>query len=251
MGEGNRKLSKRDPQSSLNLYREQGYLPEGLLNYLALLGWSMGEDREFFSQGAAGRGVHPGPGVSANPARFDLKKCTAINGDWIRALPADELARAGRRRCWSRRERAASRSPQADSRDPARGDPAGAGADGDARPGRRACSGSCSPTRRRSRRIPTTPRGCSGPTRAPGAAEPARGRALAATGRAVDARRQIEAALRRGAHRRASGLKPKVAFGSLRVAVDRPAGLPPLVRVASSSLGRERTLAADRRPALA
>ncbi len=38
MGEGNRKLSKRDPESSLNLYREQGYLPEGLLNYLALLG---------------------------------------------------------------------------------------------------------------------------------------------------------------------------------------------------------------------
>ena len=50
MGEGNKKLSKRDPQSSLNLYREEGYLPEGLINYLALLGWSMGEDREFFSR---------------------------------------------------------------------------------------------------------------------------------------------------------------------------------------------------------
>ena len=49
MGEGNKKLSKRDPQSSLNMYREEGYLPEGLVNYLALLGWSMGEDREFFS----------------------------------------------------------------------------------------------------------------------------------------------------------------------------------------------------------
>ncbi len=49
MGEGNKKLSKRDPQSSLNLYREEGYLPEGLLNYLALLGWSTGDDREFFS----------------------------------------------------------------------------------------------------------------------------------------------------------------------------------------------------------
>jgi glutamyl-tRNA synthetase len=92
MGEGNKKLSKRDPQSSLNLYREEGFLPEGLLNYLALLGWSMGEDREFFSkeQMAAAFELER---VSVNPARFDLKKCTAINGDWIRALPAEELAR--------------------------------------------------------------------------------------------------------------------------------------------------------------
>src|SRR5439155_11281785 len=41
LGEANRKLSKRDPQSSLALYRERGFLPEGLLNCLALLGWSM------------------------------------------------------------------------------------------------------------------------------------------------------------------------------------------------------------------
>ncbi len=92
MGEGNKKLSKRDPQSSLNLYREEGFLPEGLLNYLALLGWSMGEDREFFSkeQMAAAFSLDR---VSANPARFDLKKCTSINGDWMRALPTEELAR--------------------------------------------------------------------------------------------------------------------------------------------------------------
>ena len=44
MGEGNRKLSKRDPQAALNTYRAQGYLPEGLLNYLALLGWSIADD---------------------------------------------------------------------------------------------------------------------------------------------------------------------------------------------------------------
>ena len=42
MGEGNKKLSKRDPESALLMYREEGYLPEALLNYLALLGWSMG-----------------------------------------------------------------------------------------------------------------------------------------------------------------------------------------------------------------
>lgn len=91
MGEGNKKLSKRDPQSSLTLYREEGFLPEGLVNYLALLGWSMGEDREFFSkqQLAAAFTLDR---VSANPARFDIKKCTAINADWIRALPLAEFA---------------------------------------------------------------------------------------------------------------------------------------------------------------
>ncbi len=91
MGEGNRKLSKRDPESSLQMYRDEGYLPEGLLNYLALLGWSMGEDREFFSKEelAAAFTLER---VSQNPARFDLKKCTAINGDWMRTLSGQELA---------------------------------------------------------------------------------------------------------------------------------------------------------------
>ena len=91
MGEGNKKLSKRDPESSLQMYRDEGYLPEALLNYLALLGWSMGEDREFFSlpEMAAAFTLER---VSPNPARFDLKKCTAINGDWIRALSAEDLA---------------------------------------------------------------------------------------------------------------------------------------------------------------
>ena len=91
MGEGNRKLSKRDPESSLQWYRDEGYLPEALLNYLALLGWSMGEDREFFGKDemAAAFALDR---VSPNPARFDLKKCTAINGDWIRTLDPTDLA---------------------------------------------------------------------------------------------------------------------------------------------------------------
>lgn len=91
MGEGNRKLSKRDPESSLNMYREQGYLPEGLTNYLALLGWSIGEDREFFAKEEMAEHFEISR-VNPNPARFDLKKCTAINGDWIRHLPAAEVA---------------------------------------------------------------------------------------------------------------------------------------------------------------
>lgn len=90
MGEGNRKLSKRDPESSLLMYREGGYLPEALLNYLALLGWSMGDDQEFFSKEQMAE-VFTLERVNQNPARFDLKKCTAINGDWIRSLAPAEL----------------------------------------------------------------------------------------------------------------------------------------------------------------
>ena len=91
MGEGNKKLSKRDPESSLQMYRDQGFLPEGLLNYLALLGWSIGEDRDIFSMEEMWKAFDVAD-VNANPARFDLKKCTAINADWIRRLTADEIA---------------------------------------------------------------------------------------------------------------------------------------------------------------
>ncbi len=92
MGEGNRKLSKRDPEASLGLYRDRGFLPEGLLNYLALLGWSMGEDREIFTLDEMAKAFEIGR-VSLNPARFDLKKCEAINGVHLRVLSPDDLAR--------------------------------------------------------------------------------------------------------------------------------------------------------------
>jgi glutamyl-tRNA synthetase len=93
MGEGNRKLSKRDPQSSLQHYRDAGFVPEGLLNYLALLGWSIADDRDIFGMDemAAAFDVTR---VNPNPARFDLAKCEAINGTWIRRLePADVAER--------------------------------------------------------------------------------------------------------------------------------------------------------------
>ncbi|WP_436739133.1 glutamate--tRNA ligase [Streptomyces sp. BBFR102] len=85
MGEGNKKLSKRDPQASLNLYRERGFLPEGLLNYLSLLGWSFSADRDVFTipEMVAKFDIAD---VNANPARFDLKKAEAINADHIRML---------------------------------------------------------------------------------------------------------------------------------------------------------------------
>jgi glutamyl-tRNA synthetase len=91
MGEGNRKLSKRDPQSSLHRYRAAGYLPEGLLNYLALLGWSIADDRDVFSMRDMVAAFDVAD-VNANPARFDEKKCEAINAAHIRLLPADQFA---------------------------------------------------------------------------------------------------------------------------------------------------------------
>lgn len=90
-GEGARKLSKRDPESNLFHYRDRGFLPEGLLNYLALLGWSIAEDRDVFSldEMVAAFDVSR---VSSNAARFDLKKAEAINSAHMRLLPVDEFA---------------------------------------------------------------------------------------------------------------------------------------------------------------
>jgi glutamyl-tRNA synthetase len=90
MGEGNKKLSKRDPQSSLNLYRERGFLPEGLLNYLSLLGWSLSADRDIFSV-AEMVAAFDISDVNPNPARFDLKKAEAINADHIRLLDVKDF----------------------------------------------------------------------------------------------------------------------------------------------------------------
>ncbi|QKW09406.1 glutamate--tRNA ligase [Streptomyces sp. NA04227] len=93
MGEGNKKLSKRDPQASLNLYRERGFLPEGLLNYLSLLGWSLSADRDIFSieEMVAAFDIAD---VNPNPARFDLKKAESINGDHIRMLDVKDFTAA-------------------------------------------------------------------------------------------------------------------------------------------------------------
>ena len=54
MGQGNKKLSKRDPESNLFLHREHGFIKEGLLNYLALLGWSIAPDRRYLLNGRDG-----------------------------------------------------------------------------------------------------------------------------------------------------------------------------------------------------
>jgi glutamyl-tRNA synthetase len=92
MGEGNKKLSKRDPEANAMLYRERGFLPEGLVNYLALLGWSFGDDIEIFSLAEMVTRFDVAD-VNASPARFDLRKCEAINAAWVRRLDPDDLAK--------------------------------------------------------------------------------------------------------------------------------------------------------------
>ncbi|MEU5843304.1 glutamate--tRNA ligase [Rhodococcus sp. NPDC047139] len=91
MGQGNKKLSKRDPESNLFLHRDRGFIPEGLLNYLALLGWGLADDRDVFSldEMVAAFDISK---VNSNPARFDQKKADAINAEHIRMLTPEDFA---------------------------------------------------------------------------------------------------------------------------------------------------------------
>ena len=90
LGEGTKKLSKRDPQSNLFAHRDRGFIPEGLLNYLALLGWAIADDHDLFSldEMVAAFDVVD---VNSNPARFDQKKADAINAEHIRMLGARDF----------------------------------------------------------------------------------------------------------------------------------------------------------------
>ena len=91
MGAGNKKLSKRDPESSLFHHRDAGLVREGIVNYLALLGFSLGDDREVFSPEDLVAAFDISR-VQPNPARFDQKKAEAINAAHIRLLAPDDFA---------------------------------------------------------------------------------------------------------------------------------------------------------------
>lgn len=90
LGEGTKKLSKRDPESNLFLHRERGFTPEGLLNYLALLGWGIAADRDIFTVDELVQAFDVAD-VNPNAARFDLKKAEAINGAHVRMLAPDDF----------------------------------------------------------------------------------------------------------------------------------------------------------------
>jgi glutamyl-tRNA synthetase len=93
LGPNGQKLSKRNGVVSINWYREQGFLPEAICNYLALLGWSPGENREEFTLAEMAAEFDLAR-VNKNAAQFDVRKLEAINGDKIRGLePADFAAR--------------------------------------------------------------------------------------------------------------------------------------------------------------
>ena len=234
MGEGNKKLSKRDPQSSLNLYREQGYLPEGLLNYLALLGWSPGDDLEFFSPTQMARAVRHHPGA-AQPRAVRLQE---VPGHQRRLDPARDrgrprsAARALPRR--RRRDRRHARPPSSSRSSTPRCRWC--------RSGWRRCSrgpsrcGSCSSPRRRS--------SVDAEDRERVLTEEARPTVQAAYDALADLEpfdhAAIEAALR-AALVDGLGLKPKLAFGPVRVAVTGRRISPPLFE-SMELLGRERTL---------
>jgi glutamyl-tRNA synthetase len=90
MGEGNRKLSKRDPGSGLLDYVDRGFLPEGLLNYLALLGWGIADDRDVFTMQEMAEAFDVRR-VNPSPARFDIKKLEAINSAHMRLISLPDM----------------------------------------------------------------------------------------------------------------------------------------------------------------
>ncbi len=90
MGQDNAKLSKRNGEVSIAWYREHGFLPEAICNYLALLGWSPGDDKENITMKEL-VDLFTVERVNSSPARFDMKKLEAINGDKIRALTPDKF----------------------------------------------------------------------------------------------------------------------------------------------------------------
>jgi glutamyl-tRNA synthetase len=88
-GTDGKKLSKRHGATSLSLYRDEGYVPDAVFNYLSLLGWSIDGDRTVFSREEAVAAFDL-TDVSRNPAVFDPEKLAWLNGEYIRALaPAD------------------------------------------------------------------------------------------------------------------------------------------------------------------
>ena len=230
------------PSPNLFLHRDRGFTPEGLLNYLALLGWSIGPDRDIFTM-AEMTAAFDVADVNPNPARFDLKKAEAINSAHIRMLAPDDfrdrlvpyLHRAGPR------ARGLVRRPDAGApRAARRGRPADPGAHHAAGRGRGHARlpvrrGRRARDRRRRPRAPCarSRRRCSTPPLAALAALPADGFTHGghAGGAAGGARR-----------RGGLALKPRFAFTPLRVALSGRRISPPLFE-SMEILGRDATLA--------
>jgi glutamyl-tRNA synthetase len=108
LGPNRAKLSKRHGDTALTEYAEKGYLPEALVNFLVLLGWSPGEDREILTREELIRLFTMGR-FQKHAAIFDLTKLDWMNGEYIRQLSPDDLAR--RVRPWLRKANLLSQNP--------------------------------------------------------------------------------------------------------------------------------------------
>ncbi|RKX76965.1 MAG: glutamate--tRNA ligase [Spirochaetes bacterium] len=90
MGKDGQKLSKRHGSTSIREFREQGYLPEALINYISLVGWSYDDSREFFSKEELER-LFTLDRLNKAPGVFDYKKLDWFNGQYIRMKDDEEL----------------------------------------------------------------------------------------------------------------------------------------------------------------
>lgn len=90
MKEPGKKLSKRDGDASFEDFYSKGYLKDAILNYVALLGWSPGDDREFFTLQELEQAFDT-KGLSKSPAIFDLNKLRWMNGEYIKKLTLEEF----------------------------------------------------------------------------------------------------------------------------------------------------------------
>jgi glutamyl-tRNA synthetase len=90
VNEQRKKLSKRRDKVALEQYRDEGYLPEAMVNYLMTLGWAPAGDSEIVPWSVI-ESTFRLEDVNHSPAFFDIKKLRAFNGDYIRALPVEEF----------------------------------------------------------------------------------------------------------------------------------------------------------------
>jgi len=90
LGDDGQKLSKRRGAVSVTAYEENGYLPEAMLNYLARLGWSHGDDELFTREQMVS--WFDGSHLSKSPAQWDAAKLAWVNAQYIKARTGDELA---------------------------------------------------------------------------------------------------------------------------------------------------------------
>ena len=93
LGADKKRLSKRHGATSVGEYRRQGYLPEALVNFLALLGWSPGDDRELMSVDELSAAFSL-EGISGGNAVFDTNKLDWMNGQYIARMPIERLTEA-------------------------------------------------------------------------------------------------------------------------------------------------------------